>query len=70
MSWSIISTSHHFGLAAQSAERPVICGRVEGANPTGFANFKSYREADYQGFGVAFFPPLISKIHRGKQRVV
>jgi hypothetical protein len=27
--WSITSTSHHFGLVAQSAERPVVCGRVE-----------------------------------------
>ena len=63
--WSITSTSHHFGLVAQLEERPVVCGRVEGANPFGSANFKSYREADSQGFGVAF-PPPISKIHRGE----
>jgi hypothetical protein len=35
--WSITSTSHHFGLVAQSAERPVVCGRVEGATPFGSA---------------------------------
>ena len=27
----------HFGLVAQSAERPVVCGRVEGATPFGSA---------------------------------
>ena len=42
--WSITSTSHHFGLVAQPAERPVVCGRVEGATPFGSANFEhSYR---------------------------
>src|SRR5439155_17230980 len=38
--WSITSTSHHFGLVAQPAERPVVCGRVEGATPFGSANFQ------------------------------
>src|SRR2546422_6402454 len=32
------------GLVAQPAERPVVCGRVEGATPFGSANFEhSYR---------------------------
>src|SRR5947209_15856609 len=31
--WSITTASHHFGLVAQLAERPVVCGRVEGATP-------------------------------------
>src|SRR5437764_15000391 len=31
--WSITTASHHFGLVAQLAERPVVCGRVEGASP-------------------------------------
>ena len=35
--WSITSTSHHFGSVAQLAERPVVCGRVEGASPFGSA---------------------------------
>ena len=67
--WSVTSISHHFGLVAQSEEQPVVCGKAEGASPFGSANFKSYREADSQGFGVAFLPPPISKIHRGEQRV-
>ena len=29
----------HFGLVAQSAERPVVCGRVAGATPFGSAKF-------------------------------
>ena len=35
------------GLVAQSAERPVVCGRVEGATPFGSANFQfeSHRDA-------------------------
>ena len=33
------NTSHHFGLVAQLAERPVVCGRVEGATPFGSAIF-------------------------------
>src|SRR6266446_10835008 len=37
--WSVTSTSHHFGLVAQPAERPVVCGRVEGATPFGSAIF-------------------------------
>ena len=37
--WSVTSTSHHFGLVAQLAERPVVCGRVEGATPFESANF-------------------------------
>src|SRR5206468_1191984 len=39
--WSVTSASHHFGLVAQTAERPVVCGRVEGANP--FESAKSHR---------------------------
>ena len=31
--WSITSTSHHFGLVAQLAEQPVVCGKAEGASP-------------------------------------
>ena len=31
--WSVTSASHHLGLVAQLAERPVVCGRVEGATP-------------------------------------
>ena len=64
--WSVTSTSHHVGLVAQLAERPVVCGRVEGASPFESANFRSYRDADSQGFGVAILPPPISKIHRGE----
>lgn len=52
------------GLVAQPAERPVVCGRVEGATPSGSANFKSYREADFQGFGVAFLRSDVSKNNR------
>ena len=42
--WSIASTSHHFGHVAQSAERPVVCGkgpcgRPPGASPFGSAIF-------------------------------
>ena len=37
--WSVTSASHHFGLVAQSAERPVVCGKVEGATPLGSAIF-------------------------------
>ena len=68
--WSITSTSHHFGLVAQLAERPVVCGRVEGANPSGFANFKTYREANSQGFGLAILPSRLPQIIGANQRVV
>ena len=37
--WSITTASHHFGLVAQLAERPVVCGMVEGATPFGSAIF-------------------------------
>ena len=47
---SVTSTSHHFpaglgpaghfGLVAQPAERPVVCGRVEGATPFESAIFQ------------------------------
>src|SRR4030095_7949672 len=37
--WSVTSASHHFGLVAQLVERPVVCGRVEGATPFGSAIF-------------------------------
>src|SRR5437870_11031895 len=36
--WSVTSASHHFGLVAQSAEQPVVCGKDEGATPFGSAN--------------------------------
>ena len=47
--WSITSASHHFGLVAQSAERPVVCGRVEGATPFGSANFRILPRDRFQG---------------------
>ena len=52
--WSVTSISYHFGLVAQSEEQPVVCGMVEGASPFESANFRTYREADSQGFGVVF----------------
>ena len=52
--WSVTSISHHFGSVAQSEEQPVVCRKAEGASPFGSANFKSYREADSQGFGVVY----------------
>ena len=64
--WSITSTSHHFGSVAQLAEQPVVRGKAEGASPFGSAKFKSYREADSQGFGLAFLPPPISKNPSGR----
>src|SRR5438128_535443 len=48
--WSITTASHHFGLVAQLAEQPVVCGKAEGATPFGSANFHSCREAVSQGF--------------------
>ena len=33
--WSVTSTSHQFGLVAQSAERPVVCGRGPCGRPPG-----------------------------------
>ncbi len=33
--WSVTSTSHHFGLVAQSAERLVVCGSGASARPPG-----------------------------------
>ena len=35
--WSITTASHHFGLVAQLAEQPVVCGKAEGASPFGSA---------------------------------
>lgn len=49
--WSVTSTSHHFGLVAQSAERPVVRGRVEGATPFGSAIF-SERSSIFRASGV------------------
>src|SRR5437899_12315898 len=37
--WSITTASHHFGLVAQLAEQPVVCGKAEGASPFGPAIF-------------------------------
>ena len=37
--WSITTASHHFGLVAQLAEQPVVCGKAEGASPFGSAIF-------------------------------
>ena len=37
--WSITTASHHFGLVAQLAEQPVVCGKAEGAGPFGSAIF-------------------------------
>ena len=56
-------------LVAQSEEHPVVCGKAEGASPFGSANFKSYREADSQGFGVAFLHSSVLKTARSDQRV-
>ena len=67
--WSVTSISHHFGLVAQSEEQPVVCGKAEGASPFGSANFKAYREADSQGFGVAFLPSRLPQIIGANQRV-
>src|SRR5438046_8245525 len=47
--WSVTSTSHHLGLVAQPAERPVVCGRVEGATPFGSANFQILPRDRFQG---------------------
>jgi hypothetical protein len=58
--WSVTSISHHFGLVAQSEEQPVVCGKAEGASPFGSANFRAYREADSQGFGIAFLQSSVS----------
>ena len=58
---TVTSISHHFGSVAQSEEQPVVCGKAEGASPFGSANFKSYREADSQGFGFAFLHSDVSK---------
>ncbi len=58
--WSVTSISHHFGLVAQSEEQPVVCGKAEGASPFGSANFRAYREADSQGFGIAFLHSSVS----------
>lgn len=35
-------------------QQPVVCGKAEGASPFGSANFRASREADSQGFGIAF----------------
>ena len=37
------------GSVAQLEEQPVVCGKAEGANPFGSANFKSHRGAHSQG---------------------
>ena len=58
---TVTSISHHFGSVAQSEEQPVVCGKAEGASPFGSANFKSYRKADSQGFGLAFLHSDVSK---------
>ena len=68
--WSITTASHHFGLVAQSAERPVVCGRVEGASPFGSANLRwnqcvqgrRFRLLQKQAPGASHWP--------GQQRVV
>ena len=52
--WSVTSTSHHFGLVAQPAERPVVCGRVEGATPFESANSNLAATPMARVFGVAF----------------
>ena len=41
----------HFGSVAQSAERPVVCGRVEGATPFGSAIF-SERSSVFRARGL------------------
>src|SRR5207249_4064936 len=43
--WSITTASHHFGLVAQLAERPVVCGRVEGATPFESAIFRNVAQS-------------------------
>ena len=66
---TVTSISHHFGSVAQSEEPPVVCGKVEGASPFGSANFKPYREADSQGFGVAFLHSSVLENRSEHQRV-
>src|SRR5882672_1016872 len=68
--WSVTSTSHHFGLVAQPAERPVVCGRVEGATPFGSANSNLTVMPVPKVFGVAFLPSPISQSIGDDSRVV
>ena len=74
--WSITSASHQpsprlrpgrpFGLAAQSAERPVVCGRVEGASPFGSAIFSECSSVFRAPGGRAQAPVLIPLTRRAR----
>jgi hypothetical protein len=56
-----------FGLVAQSAERPVVCGRAEGATPFGSAIFTELTAGPFQGWRPVFYSPPFLKCSSGIQ---
>ena len=68
--WSVTSTSHHAGPVAQPAERPVVCGRVEGATPFGSANLPRASARKVAEARLCTRAPRFFRNRRGHQRVV